>query len=135
MMEPTIHRISVDREYGQRVTNAPINGLVTTAVTVITMSRPLAALGVRPCPETRNGNPHRSAKTVAPNCAEKCDQRPRRVPGSVHASFRARPTALILSSSRWWSVYGESRTTTISTIPRRTPTPAAEANDTVQPRL
>src|SRR5665647_2406200 len=68
MIEPTIHRTRVDREYGQRVTNAPIRGLVTTAVTVISMSRLLAALAVRPCPETRNGNPHKRAKTVAPNC-------------------------------------------------------------------
>src|SRR5450756_2414068 len=35
MMEPTIHRIRVDREYGQRVTNPPISGLVTMVVTVM----------------------------------------------------------------------------------------------------
>src|SRR5665648_1219616 len=58
MIALTIHRTRVDREYGQRVTNAPTRGLVTTAVTVMSMSRLLAALAVRPCPETRNGNPH-----------------------------------------------------------------------------
>jgi len=104
MIEPTIHRTRVEREYGQRVTNAPISGLVATAVTVITMSRPLAVAGLSPCPETRKGNPHRRAKMVAPNCAEKCDQSPRRVPGSDQASFSARPTAAIFSSSRWWSL-------------------------------
>src|SRR5450756_3177889 len=55
MIAPTIHRTRVDREYGHRVTKAPIRGLLTTAVTVITMSRALAAPALRPCPETRKG--------------------------------------------------------------------------------
>src|SRR5450756_68108 len=45
MMEPTIHRISVDREYGQRVTNPPTSGRVTTVQTLLTTRRPHQAPG------------------------------------------------------------------------------------------
>ena len=110
-----------------------MTGLATTEVRVISISSALAVPVDRPCPETRNGKPQSRAKTLAPNWAEKCDHSPSLVPGSPQASRSARATALILSSSRWWLSYGESRTTRTSTTPRTTPTAAAVAKEGVQP--
>ena len=117
----------VDRENGYFVTNPPISGLDTTVVTVISISRVPAVEGESPCPATRNGYPHRSANTVAPNWAEKCDHRPSLVPGVRQAArtLRAMARTLIWSSS--WSGFGESRTTSRTMAPSTTPKSAATA--------
>src|SRR4051794_36711582 len=108
-------------------------GLETTDVKTMTMSSTLAADDDSPCPATRNGKPHSIVNMLAANCEVKCDHRPSRVPGTSHAARKVRAMARSFSSSRWWSAYGLSLTTTTSATPVSTPTDAATAYDGVHP--
>ncbi len=111
-----------------------MTGLETTDVTTMTMSMTLAVAGESPCPATRNGKPHSIVNMLAANCDVKCDHSPSRVPGTSHAARSVRAMARSRSSSRWWSAYGLSLTTTTSATPLRTPTDAATAYDGVHPK-
>ena len=96
---PMMASTSQDRRSGCRATNRPNTGpehIEPTTSSVI--SSPACRL-LSPCPDTRNGKPHRRANTVPENCVLKWVHRPSRVPGCSHAarswtSTRVRPMAV-----------------------------------------
>ena len=82
---------SQDRRSGCRCTITPRNGAARAPTSTRRVNRADAPPRDRPSPETRNGYPHSSAKTVPENWVVKWVHRPSRVPGCCQAERRSWP--------------------------------------------
>ena len=104
--------------------------------TTRTVSSAPACPDVIPCPATRYGTPQSSPKTVPQNWVPVCVQSPSRVPGSDHDRRRPATTSRgDKAAGRAGAPGGRSRTTASTARAAARPTPAADRNAGVQPRV